>query len=152
MKQLIVFMTLTWIGCSKDSNDVSRPLNLGSYKAISLLYSPAIDYNHDGKFETECIDYIDPCSIDDLITFISDSEGEYNYGSSNCSFETPTKWKFTWKYLSSNSKIAYTYSNPNFTDTATIEIINQNEFNIKYFESKGSNPTYYSAIEKYVRQ
>jgi len=66
----ILILLLLATSCDKDSEPTNNSILNGSYKNTSVLYSPAIDYNFDGKLETEIIDLFDKCTMDNLIVFV----------------------------------------------------------------------------------
>jgi len=150
MQYIYAILILSLLSCGKDKVD-SSPLNLGSYKAVSLIYNPAIDYNKDGILDVECINFIEDCSKDDLITFTSSTEGVFNPGTNKC-FSSEKQIKFTWSMLDNNTKFIYRYEGSTDYDTLIIEIVNKNEFIDIFKEDNGTKIDYYTARERFVRQ
>jgi hypothetical protein len=101
---LIVFSFLL-MQCKKDEAPPkpASELILGSWLMTADNFSPAYDYLGNGSKITDAFPLYDACAKDDILTFKTNSEGEFNEGGTKCDAADPQSIPFLWT-LKNNDK------------------------------------------------
>ena len=104
---LIVFSFLL-MQCKKDDETPPKTpaeLILGSWQLTGDAYSPAYDYFGNGNKITDAYVLYDACQKDDITTFKTNSEGEFNEGATKCDVADPQSVAFLWTLTNNNTTL-----------------------------------------------
>lgn len=149
----ILILLLLATSCDKDSEPNNNPILNGSYKNTSVRYSPPIDYNFDGKLETEIIDLFDKCTMDNLIVFVDSKRGYYDNGLLLCLPGTEPKIEyFQWWLFNENHSIGVIEDlYPDYKGTNEIEILSDSTFILINYRNEGGIKDYYTILSTFTK-
>jgi Lipocalin-like domain len=104
---LIVFSFLLMQCKKKDETPPKTPAELivGSWVLTANTYSPGYDFFGNGQLVTDAFPLYDACQKDDITTFKTNSEGEFNEGATKCDPGDPQSVPFLWTLTNNNTNL-----------------------------------------------
>jgi len=101
----IAVFTLLLVQCKKDEAPPKTPseLMVGTWQITADSYSPAYDYFGNGTKITDAFTLYVACQKDDITTFKTNSEGEFNEGATKCDPSDPQSTAFLWTLKENNT-------------------------------------------------
>jgi outer membrane lipoprotein-sorting protein len=116
MKKSILFLprllslalfTFLLVQCKKDEAPPkpASELILGTWQLTGDNYSPAYDYFGNGTKITDAFPLYVDCQKDDITTFKTNSEGEFNEGATKCDVADPQSTPFLWTLTNNNTTL-----------------------------------------------
>jgi outer membrane lipoprotein-sorting protein len=103
----LALFTFLLVQCKKDEAPPkpASELILGTWKLSADTYSPAYDYFGNGTKITDAYPLYVDCQKDDVTTFKTNSEGEFNEGASKCDVADPQSTPFLWTLKDNNTTL-----------------------------------------------
>jgi hypothetical protein len=102
----IAVFSFLLVQCKKDTPPKPpSELILGTWQLTADTYSPAYDYFGNGTKITDAFPFYVDCQKDDVTTFKTNSEGEFNEGASKCDVSDPQSTAFLWTLKDNNTTL-----------------------------------------------
>jgi hypothetical protein len=94
--------------CNKNETPPKTPneLIVGSWQMTAYTYSPAYDYFRNGTKITDAFALYENCEKDNITTFKTNSEGEFNEGGSKCDPSDAQSTSFLWTLTNNNTTLS----------------------------------------------
>lgn len=110
MKRALLVATgcilLAIAACKKDKDEDKQetPVDLIT-SATWKIDTMGFDTNADGAIDVEMTPPLEPCDLDNTLTFLADSTGIFSEGATKCDDANPENIPFEWELKSNNSVI-----------------------------------------------
>lgn len=127
----LILMLLATVACKKDDNK-KNPDEQGMEFITSTSWKiDTIGLDTDGNNEIDAeIPPLNACEKDNILTFSSDSTGNYGEGASKCDVSDPDNTPFTWTFKA-NATVINIDGDLNELLTGDINVITLNETSLK---------------------
>ena len=100
----VLAFTMLLLQCKKDTPPKpATELILGTWAITAVTYSPGYDLFGNGTPITDAFPYYQPCEKDNVTTFKTNSEGEFNEGATKCNSTDPQSTAFLWTMKTNNT-------------------------------------------------
>ena len=114
MKNALLFslgsLVLASVACSKDDDNDPPPAPPTSVELVTSntwrIDTMGIDANKDGTIDQALPFPLEPCALDNTLTFAADSTGVFSEGASKCDTDDPSTSNITW-YLKNNDQTMF---------------------------------------------